>query len=77
MALKKLTLSVDEAVIEKARRYSTAHDTSISRLVTQFLSRLPSRGPRLNPVVERLAGILPPNVDAEDYYRHLSEKHDR
>jgi len=37
---KKLTLSVDERVIERARRYSTRHNTSISQLVTSYLSQL-------------------------------------
>lgn len=31
---KKLTLSVDERVVEDARRYSRRHNTSISQLVS-------------------------------------------
>jgi hypothetical protein len=33
MAKPSLNLSLDESVIERARRYSERHDTSISRLV--------------------------------------------
>lgn len=77
MALRKLTLSVDEQVIEKARRYSDDHQTSISRLVTHFLSRLPDQGERISPSVQRLIGILPHEADLAEYRRHLEEKYDR
>ncbi len=75
MNLKKLTLSVDERAIEKARRYSRANQTSISRLVTHFLDSLPDQESRLNPAVARLVGTLPPDVDIADYRRHIEEKH--
>lgn len=75
MALKKLTLSVDERTIEKARRYSSAHQTSISRLVTRFLNSLPDQEMLLNPRVERLMGTLPSDVSVSDYRRHLEEKY--
>jgi hypothetical protein len=77
MALKKLTLSVEENVIEKARRYSDDHQTSISRLVTHFLSRLPEQEKQISPAVRRLIGILPPDADLAEYHRHLEEKYDR
>ena len=73
---KKLTLSVDERVIERARRYSTRHNTSISQLVTTYLSQLdaPSEA-NLSPWVQRLRGILPSETSVQDYGRHLEEKH--
>lgn len=73
---KKLTLSVDERVIERARRYSDRHETSISQLVTTYLSQLdaPSE-PRLAPWVRRLRGIVPTDTSVEEYRRHLEEKH--
>ena len=73
---KKLTLSVDERVIERARRYSDRHNTSISQLVTTYLSQLdaPSES-KLAPWVRRLRGILPSDTSVDDYRRHLEEKH--
>jgi hypothetical protein len=73
---KKLTLSVDERVIERARRYSTRHNTSISKLVTDYLSQLdaPSEA-NLAPWVQRLRGVLPSDASVDDYRRHLEEKH--
>lgn len=35
-----ITLSVDRTVIERARAYATAHDTSINQLVRDYLSGL-------------------------------------
>jgi Family of unknown function (DUF6364) len=75
---KKLTLSIDSDVIERARRYSKDHETSISQLVSTYLSQLDERAdPRFSPTVRRLLGILPGDVALEDYRRHLEEKHSR
>jgi len=73
---KKLTLSVDERVIERARRYSAEHNTSISRLVTDYLRRLDAPSDAaLASWVQRLRGILPSDTSVDDYRRDLEEKH--
>lgn len=73
---KKLTLSVDEEVIERARRYSREQGTSISQLVSTYLRQLDSPSDRkLSPMVERLLGILPSDLSVEDYRKHLEKKH--
>jgi len=79
MSRKKLTLSVDEQVIEHARRYSRRHNTSISQLVSNYLAQLDAnRGDAaVSPTVRRLMGILPTDATVEDYHRHLEEKHSR
>ncbi len=77
MPRKKLTLSVDEDVIRKAKRYSRRHDTSISRLVTEFLSLLSDEEGFEAPVVSRLRGVLPSEVSVDEYRDHLVEKHGR
>ncbi len=74
-AKKKLTLSVDPEVIDRAHRYSRAHGTSISSLVTTFLSQLEiDRNPSMSPLVTRIRGVLPAEVSIEDHRRHLAEK---
>jgi len=75
MALKKLTLSVDEDVIRKAKHYSQRHETSLSKLVTDFLSKLADNEGVRTPVVSRLRGILPRDVDVDEYRRHVEHKH--
>jgi hypothetical protein len=73
---KKLTLSVDEQVIERARRYSVRHNTSISQLVTTYLSELDSPSDQeFSSLVHRLRGVLSQDVEIEDYHRHLEEKY--
>ena len=37
MAKRKLTLSVDGAVIERAKHFSRRNQTTVSQLVTEFL----------------------------------------
>lgn len=74
---KKLTLSVDERIIERAHRYSQHHNTSISKLVSNYLARLSETGPQraFSPTVRRLIGILPSDVSVEEYHEHLDAKH--
>lgn len=74
---KKLTLSVDEQIIERAHRYSRRHNVSISQLVSNYLARLSESEPErsYSPTVRRLIGILPRDVSVEEYHRHLEEKH--
>lgn len=77
MPRKKLTLSVDEQVIERARRYSRRHNTSISQLVSNYLSQLDAREGEqaYSPTVRRLMGLLPSDTTVEQYRRHLEEKY--
>lgn len=73
---KKLTLSIDEDVIERARRYSRAHNTTISELVSSYLDQLHEPGDHeYSPLVQRLRGLLPPETSVEEYRRHMDEKH--
>jgi len=74
---KKLTLSVDEKIIERAHRYSQRHNTSISQLVSNFLAHLAESGPHrpYSPTVRRLIGILPSDVSVDEYHEHLERKH--
>lgn len=75
MPRKKLTLTVDERVIRRAKRFSARHGTSVSELVTRFLGSLEDGVATDTPVVSRLRGILNEPVSEEDYRRHLEDKH--
>ena len=77
MPRKKLTLSVDEAVIRRARRFSKRHGTSISQLVSDFLATLGEGSAEDTPIVSRLRGILPADAREEEYGRYLEEKYGR
>jgi hypothetical protein len=81
MAKTTLNLSIDEAAAERARRYSELHDTSISRLVSDFLAGLPLSEELdesgLPPITRRLHGIAKGGPDEEDYHEYLFEKYGR
>jgi len=77
MSETKLTVRVPREVILMAKRYARANDTTLTRLVTEFLRHL---GNTADPVpdarvVRRLSGILPREVPLEDYHKHLLAKY--
>ena len=65
----KLTLSLDDQVIAKAKSYAKVHKTSISQIVEQYLGEVVSQEePLLTGVVAELAGIIPEsNFDKAEY----------
>jgi len=71
----KLTLSVDEAVATRAKKYAETRGTSVSELVERFLDVLskPAR-PVEFPELTRLRGLLK-GSDPEGYRKHLLRKH--
>ena len=76
--MQKLTLSVDAAVVDRAKRYAQANETSVSRLVETMLDLIAtptsssSKAPA--PVLSRLRGSLKRGT-VRDYRRHLEQKH--
>ena len=75
MPKTKLTLSVDSAVVERAKRFSRLNDTSVSQPVSSFLGPLEDDGGTAPPVVTRLRGVLPSSASREEYRAHLEAKH--
>lgn len=74
--MPKLTLSVDERVVRRAKRYAAAQGTSISALVERYLDLLsrPLAKQEMPPVLRLLHGAAR-GADAESYKRHLLRKH--
>ncbi len=73
----KLTLSVDDQVVRRAKKYAADRGTSVSRLVEQYLDQI-SRPPpqRVTPVLQRLRGCLAGlSLDEKDYRKHLERKY--
>lgn len=78
--MAKLTLSVDEKVVEVAKRYAAHHGTSVSRMVEEYLrlvSRLAERPSEpMPPILARWHGVLKGSgLDISDYRRHLERKY--
>jgi antitoxin component of RelBE/YafQ-DinJ toxin-antitoxin module len=78
--MSKLTLSVDDDVVTRAKRYAQRQGTSVSRLVETYLDAL-ARPPaiadeRLPASLRRLRGILRGvKFDREDYVDYLERKY--
>ena len=80
--MAKLTLTVDEAVIARAKEHAAARGTSVSALVEEFLDLIvnPPRPASPTPFMDRWRGALAgayPSAEAaiEDYYDYLEKKY--
>lgn len=77
----KLTLSIDPAVVARARRYAKGRGTSISRLVENYLAAMTPRESEVveesaTPVLRQLTGVLAGTKENNRaaYRRHLAAK---
>ncbi len=79
--MQKLTLSVDQDVILRAKQLASREGTSVSRLVESFLREAaagePSSIPSVPPILRRLRGCLKgEGTNAPKAYRaHLEAKY--
>jgi hypothetical protein len=73
----KLTVRVPRKLLENAKRYASAHDTTLTELISSFLERIPAEEESLEkaPIVRRLSGTLSSDVSISDYRKHLEEKY--
>ena len=75
MAKTKLTLSVEEATINRAKRFSERNQTTVSELVSRFLSSLGDHEEASTPITDRLVGVLPSDTSTEEHHDYLESKH--
>ena len=77
---KKLTLNLDDSIIEKAKQYAKLNNISLSKLIEAYLKSLTKRkssATEITPLVESLSGVisLDKDVDVKDAYTdYLIEK---
>jgi hypothetical protein len=74
----KLTLRLEDSLIEQAKGYAKEHDKSLSQIVTDYFKMLTQQAEKtaISPVTNSLIGILnSSNVDQNDYKKHLEEKY--
>lgn len=78
---KKLTLSLNGAVIDKAKIYAKSNETSLSKLIEAYLSTLTERNKKeieITPLVESLSGVITLEKDFDEkkeYANYLIEKY--
>lgn len=75
MEQPKLTIRISKELLDKARRYARAHNTTLTRLISAYLARLDLADELDAPIVRRLSGVLPPTASIEDYQEHLKDKY--
>lgn len=75
----KLTVRVPRNLLENAKRYASAHNTTLTELISTYLQHIPTELEPLGqaPVVRQLTGLLSTNLSADDYKKHLEEKYGR
>lgn len=77
----KLTLKLNEEVIEKAKEYAKSKKTSLSDLIENYLQKLTTekKGKKnITPLVKSLSGVieLPKDYnDKKDYTDYLTNKY--
>jgi Family of unknown function (DUF6364) len=77
----KLTLKLEQAIIEKAKDYARLQKISLSKLIEGYLQRItnePAEAAEITPLVKSLSGIiqLPEDYDhKKEYADHLTTKY--
>ncbi len=74
----KLTLRLEDVLIQQAKNYAKQHGKSLSQVVTDYFKILTTKAENTEtpPITQSLIGIMEPsNVDIDDYKRHLEEKY--
>ena len=73
--MAKLTLSVDERVVSRAKRYARKQGVSVSQMVEAYLEAVAEPTPTPDaPILRSLRGVLK-KADVEAYKRHLGAKY--
>ncbi|MCB9032874.1 MAG: hypothetical protein H6553_03475 [Chitinophagales bacterium] len=78
---KKLTLSLNESVIDKAKSYAKSNNISLSKLIESYLNALTkstNKKEEITPLIKSLSGVieLPSDFNEKEIYaEHLLEKH--
>ncbi len=73
----KLTLSVDQEVVRKAKQFAKRQRTSVSRMVERYLELVSGRSAagEAPPVLRRLRGSLK-GARPKTYRRHVRDKYE-
>lgn len=78
---KKLTLSLNEGVIEMAKNYAKQSNTSLSKLIESYLASLTQQKEsrrKITPLVKSLSGVISIDNDfdvKDEYAKYLIEKY--
>lgn len=76
----KLTLRLEDQLIEQAKSYAAQAGKSVSQIVAEYFRLLTSEKTKLSqsssPITKSLRGLLRESeLDEKDYKKYLEEKH--
>lgn len=77
----KLTLKLEQTIIEKAKEYAKTHKTSLSKLIENYLLNITNekgKEEKITPLVKSLSGIIELTEDfnhKKDYAGFLMNKY--
>jgi len=73
--MAKLTLSVDERVVSRAKRYAKQRGVSVSEIVETYLAAVSGPSPAADtPILRSIRGSLK-RANLQDYKKHLAAKY--
>ena len=72
---RKLTLSINEKTILKARRISHRRGKSISRMVEEYLNSITEKENQKESVVKKTSGVLKDRIPASVEWKKTKEKY--
>jgi hypothetical protein len=75
--MAKLTLSVDDRVVSRAKQYAKRRGVSVSKMVEAYLTAVaepPSPSTGAAPILRSVRGVLK-NADIDAYRKHLAAKY--
>lgn len=77
MERTKLTIRLRRDLLEEAKQYANEHNTTLTRLVSEYLRQLSARDDPLAdaPIVRRLSGTLSQDASVDDYREYLEGKY--
>ncbi len=75
----KLTLKLDNDVIQRSKKYAAEKKTSLSRMVENYLNSISRQDEEfeVSPFVKSISTgkSIPENIEREDYIKYLEEKY--
>ena len=74
----KLTVRVNDQLIQSAKRYAHKRGISLSHLIETYLSSLAVEQDEplvQTPILQRLSGILPEDASVEEQHKHWEQKY--
>ena len=70
----KLTLNIDQDIIEEAKSYAKNNSVSLSKLIENYLQSLTKKNAeesKVSPLVESLTGVI--SLENDDYKKEYSD----